>query len=461
MARSKCFSITFIAILCAVLVSCKKESKTISKDADPEISAAKAFFSNYVSDSRSSPNRQNFRSNQSKTILWDQAQKVNLPEGMTVVVPVSYAKNLYVSAAVVGDKIIGLNDITKLIITKDSSNSYCYTLCTFIPDSVAISSETWTSGIILSEDWQGNSLDKPRRFFSNSTATTNQQNVKTDPAYVQTIQTCNEIDGYNYSPDDPSGGFAWSETTCTSYNFTTLIPDNPSTPGGAISSVYGVFPIPPAVSINLPPPGNPIGNITDYFKCFSQGDGGHSFSVTLAIEQPVQGTRTPWTFTRGGLSGSSVTGNPVNVGHTWLIFTESTPSGTITRNVGFYPAALVSPFSPSAQGVLGDDEATNYNISLSVSLNSSQFFSMLNFVSQGNNQGYLYDLNQNNCTSFALDAMAVGNVVIPSTVGHWVGNGQGLDPGDLGEDVRNMALSNGMTRNTVSNSHPNTSSCNL
>ena len=148
------------------------------------------------------------------------------------------------------------------------------------------------------------------------------------------------------------------------------------------------------------------------------------------------------------------------MGHTWLIFSENTGYGIITRNVGFYPQSFVSPLAPSAQSILGDDEGADYDIALTMTVNSTQFFNMLAYVSQGNNAGYLYNLNSNNCSTFALGALSAGGEAIASTIGTWVPNGQGLDPGDLGEDIRNMSLSSNMTRSTVSNYHPNMGSCN-
>jgi hypothetical protein len=72
----------------------------------------------------------------------------------------------------------------------------------------------------------------------------------------------------------------------------------------------------------------------------------------------------------------------------------------------------------------------------------------------------MYDLNTNNCTSFAIHALQAGNINVPATVGSWADGGFGYDPGDLGEDIRTMALGSSMTRNTTYNDHPNKYNCN-
>jgi hypothetical protein len=149
----------------------------------------------------------------------------------------------------------------------------------------------------------------------------------------------------------------------------------------------------------------------------------------------------------------------VNVGHTFLIFTENIGGSTITRNVGFYPATNVSPFTTSvAQGALNNDESHGYNISASFTVNNTMFFNMLAFVSQGNTSGYNYNLSTNNCTSFAINALAAGHIYLPSTIGYWY-DGVGNDPGDLGEDIRNSNAP-GIIKSTVFSSHPNVGTCN-
>jgi hypothetical protein len=455
---------TFIIILGAALVlsGCKKDTKSSAEITTQELTSAKAFFVNQVLNRAFSVSAKNYRAKQDRSLQWEEAKQVALSTGPAIVVPVHYQKQLYVSSGPSGDKFLNLNDLTKVVITKDSTNSYHYVLWTFIPDTSALSSGSWSSGIVLSEDWQGNAVAKPRQLRSRGLSEVSDAKPGTKEVDVlESVQVCSEIDGYNYSSDDPSDGFAWSENTCSSYSL--LVPDLAPIGGsyGDIPPAYATSPLNIAYTVEVPPPPkNPIGNISAYFSCFTQGDAGHSFSVTLAVEQPVPGTRTPWALTRGGVSGSSAAGNLVDVGHTWLIFTETTPYGTITRNVGFYPISIVSPGFRTAQGVLADDETTPYNIALTIPVNSDQFFGMLNSASQGNSPGYMYDLNQNNCTTYSLDILDQYNVSVPSVIGRWAGNGQGLDPGDLGEDIRAMQIPSNWTKFTVSNFHPNTGNCN-
>lgn len=451
-------------VLSLLTISCVKEQHDGSSDKNlTSIDSARQFFETSLLTQTKFPNLQNYRARQPKTVLWNQASSVILKNGPAVVAPVNYSRSLYLSSEITGNRAFSLSSLTFLVIARDSASRNHASLVTYIPDSTAINGTIGSSGIFLLEDWQGYSLKSPKRYqlltkgFTSASTTATQQNVETD---VVLTQVCNTIDGYNYSEDDPGDGEAWTEETCTMIE----------TPGGVQSGLPSPIDVGRAIlggrslsmlTIQLAPPTSPISNIADYFRCFTQfNDAYHQYSVTLAVEQPVNGSRQPWSWTETGLGGSSAGANPFFVGHTYLIFTENSGGLITTRNVGFYPQSFVGPGVPTSPGVLGDDENTGYDVSLTVSVSSQQFFQMLNYTAQGDASGYQYNLNSNNCTTFALDAMDAGEVSIPATVGTWAFGGQGLDPGDLGEDIRGMQLNGNMTRSTVSNSHPNTGNCN-
>src|SRR5438105_15226780 len=116
---------------------------------------------------------------------------------------------------------------------------------------------------------------------------------------------------------------------------------------------------------------------------------------------------------------------------------EETHNKTIVRNIGFYPSGNVWLYSPSGQGQLNNDANMAYTISLTITTTSSQFTQILDYLSQGNNSGYQYNLNTNNCSTFALNALGAGSIILPRTIGYWL-NGSGVNPGDLGEDIRSL-----------------------
>jgi hypothetical protein len=119
----------------------------------------------------------------------------------------------------------------------------------------------------------------------------------------------------------------------------------------------------------------------------------------------------------------------------------------------------VRPSSPSSAGEFSDDENHQYNISGSYTVNNAQFYDMLNFIISVNNSSYLYNLNSNNCSTFAINTFAQAGIDLPRTVGTWPG-GSGNDPGDLGEDIKAGNIPNMSVNTAPSANHGNVGQCN-
>src|SRR6185503_12793482 len=117
-----------------------------------------------------------------------------------------------------------------------------------------------------------------------------------------------------------------------------------------------------------------IVDIKDYLKCF-QNTPGATFQVTVCVDQPSPGSRTPWVIK---LNDGSAGFGASSAGHSYLILTENMPGGwSITRSVGFYPSKSITSFSPPVSGVLNNDEISPFNIAAQYNINSTLFFAML------------------------------------------------------------------------------------
>ena len=419
---------------------------------------------------------QNQRKQSEKTPSWEQAYTLEFSGGKAVIVPLNYEEKIWIKSNLDPKSLFYLDNISRLLIYKGSNQEWHEEIISSFPDSNYL---TWDkqpfSGIVSVEDWKGNLLKeykygegKIRKFVAPENLKQGQSiNAVNDlPAPSATkpdlfLQVCYTVQEYNYAVDDPSNGVYTSETLgCDTYFFADIgnVGGAPSGNNyGAVAGSGGGSASSPANDFIILNGNNIIANINAYNECFTNiGGNNNSFQVTVCVEQPNPGSRYPWNLSN--TSGSSSSGNPVSVGHSFLIMKQSTPNGVITRNVGFYPKTRVVPTSPSDQGQLNDDEMHYYNVSLTINVNNSQFFNILNFINQGNNAGFLYNLNSNNCSTFVLHALFAAGIYLPSTVGNWP-LGSGNDPGDLGEDIRAMALSTGMTRNLVSSYHPNQGTC--
>lgn len=443
--------ITPLLAITTMAACIKHQSTPGATSNNPQVDQAKNWFDQNVAKRPATPYSANYRAKLPRSLRWDQASEILISGTEAVVVPVQFSKDIYLRADNSGPTLFNLSDVSRLVFYRDSANNMQYQQLTFLPDSTMHPGDSTFNGIILTEDWYGNTITRPSRIDNHQPHTT--------VDVVEQEQVCNTIYGYNYSPDDPDDSYEWSETTCTMYSVTS------ATLGGH-SGLPGPLPVMRILSLRylriaIAPPTNAIGSIADYIKCFSNyGGSDHSYQATICIDQPEPGTREPWGISTSNVPSSSSGAKPVDVGHTWLVLSENFAGYSIVRNIGFYPATNVYPWSTTAQGALNNDAGHPYNISLTINIDNGQFFNILNYISQGNNPGYMYDLNSNNCTSLALHALQAGNINIPATLGSWMDGGHGYDPGDLGEDIRNMPLSSNMTRNTTYNDHPNQYNCN-
>jgi hypothetical protein len=403
----------------------------------------------------------NERAAQPKTIRWDLAQLVQIGHSVGISAPIIFDNAILMKASFTGNYLFHLNYLTRLLFYKDTAGNNTILVITAFPDSSYFNDPTRPfTGIKFVEDWLGHPIQKllytPDGHIKRYIPTT----ATKQPDAIEVIETCYEITGYNYSPDLPDEPYYWSEPAGCSTAYIDdgsgdgAIGTNGSSGGGAAGAG--------TASVTVLPGNSVIKNIAQYFQCFTNvGGSDHTYTVSVCVDQPDPGTRTPWTTSGDGSSGSSSGNNPIDAGHTFLLLTETYGNTTITRNVGFYPLGGVSPLSTTSQGCLNDDETHIYNISGSFTVNGAQFFNILNFVSQGNTPGYLYNLNTNNCTTFVINAVAQAGINLPRTVGTWP-DGAGDDPGDLGEDLRENNIS-GMVVNLNGGSgisHPNVGQCN-
>jgi len=190
----------------------------------------------------------------------------------------------------------------------------------------------------------------------------------------------------------------------------------------------------------LDDPGDKISDIQNYLKCFNLSQGA---SLTIYVDQPVPNSSKTWTWD----------GNDPDVGHTFITITQ----GKYTRSLGFYPDGGVVPkVSPSSTSILKDDSNHSFDVSVQLSISSSQLASIYNDITEANST---YNLNSYNCTDFAFDISSSGGLNLPDTNGSWPGGG-GSNPGSLGQDLRSISSTADYTVNKSSGSAPsNTGAC--
>lgn len=450
----KCPNLILLAAIGLIYNSCLKSPGAITGLTEQSfVSKARKFFD---STTESGNNAVNYKSRILRVALWDYAEIHKYSTGYALSVPMAYAQPIYIKADNGQSQTFHLEDLTRLLIYSGTDDLLHLEVITKYPDSNFLKDPAQRfTGYASIDDWWGNNLGK---YLMEDGQTNKYQQSRVEVEAM--IRTCTVIYGYNYSPSDPTGGYYWEEeTNCSN----TYLPESPDevhggSLGGGVGTGGGVTVNVSKVAIVAP--NNPIGNIADYLKCFTNvGGDDHNYSVTICVQQPVPGTRAAYKWVDGGPIGSSVEGNIVNVGHTFLVFTEHYGGATITRNLGFYPSGGVKPGSNIARGQLNDDETHSYNISVTFPVTNADFFNMLNYAAHGNDPGMYYNLNSENCTTFGIQTLANGGITLPITIGSWPGGGLGCNPGDLGEDLRQMSLPPHAVKGTVENYHPNTGTC--
>jgi hypothetical protein len=162
-------------------------------------------------------------------------------------------------------------------------------------------------------------------------------------------------------------------------------------------------------------------------------------SLTLYVQQPVPGTRTAYVL-------------PDNVGHTsWTlslspanILSGLGVSGSLQRlagqalggTCGFIPTHNWTPipcFNEIGPGVVNLRDSPSPNVCKTFPITVNSLISGLGLIN-----GYFnhdYDLQNFNCTTFAIYLAQSCGVYVKPTVGTWANCDKGFDPGDLGQDL--------------------------
>ncbi|MRX41094.1 hypothetical protein GJU43_17550 [Flavobacterium sp. LC2016-23] len=353
-----------------------------------------------------------------KNIDWDNAVIIDEEGRKAVEVPLVLIKNTS----------------TNVIEDKDYKN---YMRLLFIEDKEEIYK-------VFSIDYTTNnkSFDNSSKFSLYKTGTNYSgyitvQNTKKKVLYSGKFENGKEVSLHNYGETKNTT----NRLVCTYYvtvgNYTkcsswTWFPDySPgSLPPGYMPGISGpvVRTWSRNILLNAPQEAKKILNRQDYLKSFNLNSGG---TLHVYVDQPIA----------NGSDAYSGVVNP-DVGHTFLAIEQN----GVVRVIGFYPSNGVNPFTaPSANPAYINDSAHPYDVRISQTLNASQLSNVIsNIVSYKSP----YNLNTNNCSDFAQQISAAGGLKLPNTDGSWPGGG-GTNPGNLGQDIRNMALPSGATIKTT------------
>lgn len=179
---------------------------------------------------------------------------------------------------------------------------------------------------------------------------------------------------------------------------------------------------------NLPDENKDAVNPRDLMNCFGNiNDPNATMTVTVYVQEPWPGT----SFDVG----------PNSVGHTAIGLTKSSGTTSVTQVVGFYPNATGYSKLHAPSKIVDNGGDLNYNVSISYTVNASQFNQIINYIE---NPPGTYDLTNFNCTNFVASACQAGGITIPDAVGVVGLNGatmsleSAMTPAHLGSSIESM-----------------------
>lgn len=224
------------------------------------------------------------------------------------------------------------------------------------------------------------------------------------------------------------GGSSHSNYTPLFYSYYT--PSNEYLEGGGSGNNdqnNGAVSAPPHYS-----PDKPVTDVKNEVKCFT--DNSSIYTITININQPVPGIREVF---------EPLSNFPV--GHTFLTLRQVNSDGSeIIRNLGFYPKTSVKPGSTRDFPTFGDDSETPFDVSLKLDVSAGEFMTVV--ANLGIQQTMMYDLDNFNCTTSAISALKSINIQLPETRSNNI-LFNGLNPADLGEDIKALNLDNFSAKN--------------
>jgi hypothetical protein len=235
-------------------------------------------------------------------------------------------------------------------------------------------------------------------------------------------------------------GTPYRPTTYVYFGFTQPYYPSPTSsydPYGTYGGGGGGSTTNPYVTITLIGPRVKIVDINEYLKCFNLTQ---NATLIIYVDQPKPNSSDSYTL--GG-----------DVGHTFIALQQ----GEIRRVLGYYPATSVDPYGKTTDiSAFGNNENHFFDVSISTPISSVQ---LLNILGHCNNAPKTYDLNTYNCTDFAIQIGNLAGLNLPDSSGTWP-NGGGSNPGQLGQNIRPMALpANSYKQTTGANSASNKGEC--
>jgi RHS repeat-associated protein len=151
---------------------------------------------------------------------------------------------------------------------------------------------------------------------------------------------------------------------------------------------------------------------------------GEEKQLTIYVEQPVPNSR-------------AVSNGPSDYGHAFIGLRD-TDTMSEDHKVGFYPenkTDLIFDRSATVPGVLKSDKDSDWTVKMTVTISDDAYATIKSDINTQAKKAQDYNMQTNNCANWVVNEAGKAGVNLPQTKGKTDGR-QGLDPGDLGQDLR-------------------------
>jgi len=169
-----------------------------------------------------------------------------------------------------------------------------------------------------------------------------------------------------------------------------------------------------------------------YFVPSEVDPSGLENTITVCVDQPGKGGDRQLFE---GFPGTE----SFDAGH---CFIKLKKDGKKEYSCGFYPVAprLINPvFNPKSKGKIQSDKDRPIDVEYTIVLSDEEFKKVEDFVRKSRRNKPDYDVHDYNCVNWVLDCVELVSNEIPRTKKNYPGsNKPGLNPGDLGEDLRDL-----------------------
>ena len=186
-------------------------------------------------------------------------------------------------------------------------------------------------------------------------------------------------------------------------------------------------------------PEHPLIDLPSRLNCFNTTNNQSSNTiqhwVVIYVDQPVNNNSMCIDYAGGPFAKVNI-----GAGHTWLGVEQDFAGDLKQLSVGLYPKSSANPAFPHDEGEFSHDQNRGYDEAYRWNITAEQFNTLIN-----NLKNYSippdYDLNDNNCTTFAYNELEKIGVNLPPVnkcTSDWK-IGSGFCPGMLGEALKEYA----------------------